>query len=420
MTWPYWTDFELKIHGLFKSQPEDFVVEEIPLYSPCGKGEHLYLFIEKTDISTDQLLSLLMRSLGISIKQIGYAGKKDKVGITRQWISLSNVQKSTAEKLEISGVNILKTESHKNKLRLGHLKGNRFQIVIRDVPEGSEKIVNAILTKLAKFGVPNYFGPQRFGLQSDNAIIGAAILQNNWRDVYSRILGITPKIEESSDPNSSNIIFSPDSLTHIANSRSSQNTYYQSAARHLMCSDGILMGNNRNLPKHLTRFYLNALQSFWFNESLSCRLPEMNKIWQGDLAYLHRNGAVFKVEDKLNEQQRADKFEISPSGPLWGYKMTLPIGVELQLEKEVLKQSGLDPDLLCMVARKFKLEGQRRSYRIPLENYSCKQISSELHVQFDLPGGSYATSVVREMMKDHFPEQEISKPSFDSKSLEIS
>ena len=416
MTWPYRTDQKLKISGQFKSKPEDFFVEEIPLYLPVGTGEHLYLFIEKTGITTEQLINYLMRSLGISIKQIGYAGKKDKVGITRQWISVANVQKAAVEKLKIPSASIIRMDFHKNKLRLGHLKGNRFQIVIRNVSENGSEIARNILNDMARSGVPNYFGPQRFGLHGDNAFIGSTILQENWKKAFSLILGLSPLNENDSPNESVTSMFSSEALTQIIKSHSSHHTYAQSTARHLLRTKGSLADSAKNLPIHLTRFYLNALQSYWFNDSLGYRLASMDKLQKGDLAYLHRNGAVFK--DELAEQSRADKFEISPSGPLWGYKMALPLGEELQLEENVLHQCGISAEYLIKTSRRLKLMGQRRSYRVPLLNYSVEQIESDLTLQFDLPGGSYATSVMRELMKDHLPEREIVKPNFESKLME--
>jgi len=410
MNWPFLTDPGLKLSGQFKSKPEDFIVEEIPLYLPVGSGEHLYLFIEKIGITTDQLIQRVMKHLQISIKRIGYAGKKDKIGITRQWISISNVKKAEVEKLQVPGIKIIKMEFHKNKLRLGHLHGNRFQIIIRNVPGNSETITITILTRLATIGIPNYFGHQRFGMHGDNALIGSAILQSNWKEAFLLILGINSPIEKDN-------CFPDDMLHKMMNSNISNNS--RSAAQVLLKYKGKLEEAGKRLPKHITLFYLNALQSYWFNASLVRRLPDINKIWRGDLAYLHKNGAVFKVEDESAEQRRVDKFEISPSGPLWGHKMILPNERELLLEKEVLQEVGVEPLQLNHSMQRLRLEGQRRSYRVPLMNYSFKQENTDLFLKFDLPSGSYATSVVRELMKDNFPEIEIIKPKFESKTMEI-
>ncbi len=410
MNWPFLTDPGLKLSGQFKSKPEDFIVEEIPLYLPTGIGEHLYLFIEKTGITTDQFIQRVMKKLQISIKRIGYAGKKDKIGITRQWISISNVEKAEVEKLQNPGIKILKMEFHKNKLRLGHLHGNRFQIIIRNVPGNSEEIANTILTRLATIGIPNYFGLQRFGMRGDNALVGSAILQNNWNEAFSLILAINSSSDEGPS-------FSDDRLHKMMTSNISNNS--RSAAQVLMESKGRFEEAGKRLPKHITRFYLNALQSYWFNASLVRRLPDIHKIWRGDLAYLHKNGAVFKVENESVEQSRVDKFEISPSGPLWGHKMIQPSEREIVLEKEVLQESGVEPEQLNSSMQILRLQGQRRSYRVPLMNYSFKQEKTDLFLEFDLPSGSYATSVVRELMKDNFPEIEVLKPKFESKTMEI-
>jgi tRNA pseudouridine13 synthase len=412
MNWPYWIDEESGISGKFKSEPEDFVVEEIPLYLPCGDGEHLYIRIEKAGLATDQVVQQLAQNLRIKVRDIGYAGKKDRFGVTRQWLSLWNIQKSQIEKLEIPGLRVLETAFHRNKLHQGHLAGNRFEIILKHVDQGAGQKVNEIFRHLEHAGVPNYYGPQRFGRRGDNAAIGAAILQKNWNEAFHLILGRPRTFEAGNQIGLARKLFEEGNYREAHKAWPDDEFSARRMLRLLMDADGDFVKAGPQMPKNIVRFYLNAMQSFWFNASLAKRLPEMIRIWQGDLAYLHRNGAVFRVEEPAKEQSRLDRFEISPSGPIWGEKMILPQNSEKELEFDILEESGRPYDQLRVLLHNFRLRGQRRPYRVPLGNPACEQRDSALRLQFELPGGSYATSVVREILKENLPETEIMRPVF--------
>jgi hypothetical protein len=152
------------VGGVIRLLPQDFQVEEVPAYLPSGEGEHLYLFLEKEGLTTRQVLEFLRDELGIPEKEIGVAGLKDKHALTRQWFSIPKRHEDALCLLEnLKGVRLLKADLHTNKLRTGHLKGNRFRILIREAQGGRER-AEAILRVLQEKGLPNYYGPQRFGL----------------------------------------------------------------------------------------------------------------------------------------------------------------------------------------------------------------------------------------------------------------
>jgi len=142
----------------FKVQPEDFDVDEIPLFEPAGHGEHLYLRVEKRAQETRHLARQLAELYRVPTVDVGYAGMKDKRAVTRQWFSVSTPQ--AAQVACEAGVTVLDSSRHERKLRRGQLAANAFAIRLRDVRgEGwSER-----LEVIGRRGVPNYFGPQRFG-----------------------------------------------------------------------------------------------------------------------------------------------------------------------------------------------------------------------------------------------------------------
>jgi len=180
---PYLTHGVAGIGGRIRSEPEDFRVDERPLYLPCGEGEHLYLRVTKRLLSTPDLVRQMSSTLGVKVQGIGTAGLKDARAVTTQLVSLHGVPEERVSRLKLDG-HILAIEvlgRHRNRLRPGHHAGNRFRLVIRDVSAGAGEAVPAILEELSRRGIPNYFGPQRQGKTGDNYQVGAALLTDGFQ-----------------------------------------------------------------------------------------------------------------------------------------------------------------------------------------------------------------------------------------------
>ena len=165
----------------FKAQPEDFIVEEVLGFQPCGEGEHLFLFVQTDDHNTRYTQKCLAHLFGVSKNKVSYSGLKDRRGLTSQWFSIhlpgQNPQPDAAALAE-KGITLLNHGRHNKKLRIGTHKTNRFVICLREVNEsrGLEQKIT-----LLERGVPNYFGEQRFGAKGDNAEAGLRVLQKKRR-----------------------------------------------------------------------------------------------------------------------------------------------------------------------------------------------------------------------------------------------
>lgn len=382
--------------GEMKQSVEDFCVEEIPLYLPCGQGEHLYLTVEKRGISTPELLSRLARALGVREREIGYAGLKDARATTRQTLSLQGVDREQVLQLQIPDVEILGAEWHGNKLRLGHLAGNRFRIRLRKV--GSEALERAldILHVLQDLGVPNRFGEQRYGVLGNNQRIGLRLLRGDFAGAAEEIIGDPQLIANARWQEAAGCYRSGD----LAGARAALPPRFREEHRLL---EMLLGGRSHRdavlgLPRARLRLYLSACQSQLFDRLLAMRLATLEQFWPGDLAWKHDNGACFLVEDPAAEQPRADRFEISPTAPLFGYKVRLAHG-----QAGILEQSLLDKEQLTLESFRLggglNMEGERRPLRVPLADLSAEQQGDDLLLGFSLPRGSYATSVLHEVMK---------------------
>jgi tRNA pseudouridine13 synthase len=327
------------VRGRYKVEPEDFLVEEIPAYEPRGTGKHLWLFVEKRGIATFDLLERLGEALDFDPRAIGCAGLKDAQSISRQWVSLENVEPSRAAGLSDDTFTVLRTGLHDNKLRMGHLRGNRFVVTLRGTEPGDLDVVQQNLAELARLGVPNYFGEQRFGKRGANLQKGLQILCGNPRAMA------------------------------------------------------------RRMPKRLFGLLVSAVQSEVFNRVVLQRLPALSTLLPGDVACLHKNGACFRVQDLAAEQARADRFEISPTGPLPGSKTMPTDGEAKALEDAVLAAMELDPALFTGLPFGVAA-GDRRPLRLPLAGVAAREVPEGLQLEFTLPKGSYATAVLRELLAE--------------------
>jgi tRNA pseudouridine13 synthase len=148
----------------------------------------------------------------------------------------------------------------------------------------------------------------------------------------------------------------------------------------------------------LKKLYLSAYQSFLFDRLLDGRLDRLDELMDGDLAYKHDNGACFLVTDAAAEAPRAAAFDISPTGPMFGCRMTEPAGSVRELEWQLLAAEGITSDSFNLTGG-LRMEGERRPLRVPLLEPKAGLDAEGLVLEFGLPRGSYATAVLREIMK---------------------
>src|SRR6266404_954308 len=151
------------VGGKIKAIPEDFEVEEIPAYAPSGEGDFLYLWIEKRDMGAEYFQRQIARRLDIPPGEVGTAGLKDRHAVTRQMVSVPLRAEDRLAQLEGDGIRVLNVQRHENKLKPGHLHGNHFRILVRDVDPAALPQLESVLQRLREQGLPNFYGPQRFG-----------------------------------------------------------------------------------------------------------------------------------------------------------------------------------------------------------------------------------------------------------------
>jgi len=341
-TIPYLTADVPGIGGIIKQEPEDFTVEEIPAYEPIGEGEHLFVWIEKREVSSEQLTRHVADKLSLSPRDIGTAGLKDRQAVTRQYISVPAKCEPNVESLNTDSIRVLHSKRHQNKLRTGHLNGNRFSILIRDVDAEMFDNAETIGKRITSLGFPNAFGEQRFGHDGSTLKLGFDLLTG----------------------------------------RTTQRKL--SAARR----------------RFLLRLALSAVQSELFNRVLSERITDelLHTVLEGDVMQVHPTGGCFVVDDVETDQRRFDAREIMTTGPIFGPKMKAPSAAPAEREQRVLKAMGLEP--ACFQKFRKLTQGTRRPLIVRPDEFSVKRDAGGLRLRFTLPSGTYATTLLREFQKN--------------------
>jgi tRNA pseudouridine13 synthase len=393
--------------GVIKERAEDFLVEELPLYDPCGEGEHLYLGLQRRHMAHSEMLRRLQRHFGVSESAIGAAGMKDRIAVVQQTVSVHLPGREPPPlDLGTDRLGVLWAVRHANKLRRGHLAGNRFVIRIRRIDPLAAPSIWRRLQELTRRGTPNYFGLQRFGYRLNNHRLGAMLLRQEWRGIVEELLGSRgspfPQHQQARRE-----AFDAGRIAEAAEAWGPNDHCERVAARKLLKSDdprrAVL-----SVGEHVRSFWISALQSAIYNALLDARLESgsIDRLEIGDVAMRHEGGACFLVKaEDLADPATADRLargEISPTGPLWGAAMLAAAGVPGERERAALALLGIDPDRLGEY--RFGVDGSRRPYRIFPANPELEGGVDEhgryVKVAFDLPKGAFATVVLRELIDE--------------------
>jgi tRNA pseudouridine13 synthase len=338
----------------FKQSPRDFVVEEIPLYEFSGEGEHLVLFVRKKGLSTLELVSMIAKYLGIQNKEIGYAGLKDKHAMTKQYISLHKKHEEAMENFENENVKIVSKTYHNNKIKIGHLQGNRFYIKLKKVnPTAGQKIDEA-LKNISEFGMPNYFGYQRFGNDGDNHIDGEKIAKGEKKER-------NPKIKK--------LLISA----------------YQSHLFNLWLSRRLEINNLINSFKPSE---LESLLNMPNDEVKKLKAQKHPfKVMLGDIMEHYPHGRLFDFDGSEEDLERFLNRNISVTGLLCGKKVRVSSGTAGVIEKEFNDTISEDGARRYAWVYPTEVEGRYNS------------MVAQYEMNFTLPKGSYATVLIEEIAK---------------------
>lgn len=315
-------------------RPEDFFVDEELPFTPDGSGEHLLVQVEKRGHNTGWLAQRLSQFAGVHPRNVSFSGRKDRHAVTRQWFSLQLPGKSDPDfsTLNEEGVTVLATHRHGRKLRTGTHRINRFVLVLRDV-SGPQSAIDERLALIAREGVPNAFGDQRFGQQSGNRVMAQAAVES---------------LRLPSSPNKRGLVIS-------------------------------------------------TLRSEMFNAVLDARVRDgsWRRILPGELVMLDAaNGRWFADDGDATMAERCASLDVHPGGPLPGEGGAQPAGAVLQLESRIL--AGYDAARAALARWRVESDRRALRSRV-MEFQHAWLAPRTLQMSFALWRGCYATAVLREI-----------------------
>jgi tRNA pseudouridine13 synthase len=344
-----------------KQEVNDFVVEEQLGFEPSGEGEHIFLWVEKTNLNTAFVAESLAKFSHLHLRDITYAGRKDKFALTRQWfgVHIANKKEPNWDEFELEGAKILSVTRNDRKLRVGVLKGNKFELVLRNLQarpnDKTEFDIQALerrLELIKQHGAPNYYGSQRFGE-----------------------MRVTPTDAENTP--TANKVVQGGNLA---------------LAEKLVAGEVIRNRNKRSMA-------ISALRSWLFNQVIHERITQTCFLQPlpGDAMQLSGSNSFFVFNDDAEQEKiikRLAENDINITAPLWGDGKLHSESVAKALEVECVKQF---PDII-QTLNSLGLKQERRAIRIVPQNFTWQIEHNHLKMQFSLPSGCFATSIVRELV----------------------
>ncbi len=338
----------------FKQSARDFVVEENPLYEFSGEGEHLVLFVRKKNLSTLELVSAIAKYLGIKNKEIGYAGLKDKHAMTKQYISLHKKYEESLENFNHENIKILSKTYHNNKIRIGHLKSNRFYIKVKKVNPTSAAKIDEALKNISNDGMPNFFGYQRFGRDGDNHIDGEKIAKGEKKERNPKIKKLLISAYQS----------------HLFNLWLSRRLEINTLVNNFKSEELVQV---LNMPK----IELDKLKD----------QKHPFKLLSGDIMEHYPHGRLFDFDGSEDDLTRFNQRDISATGLLCGKKARLSSDLARQVEKDFDDEINADGTRRYAWVYPTDVEGR------------FNPIEAQYEFNFTLPKGSYATVLLEEIAK---------------------
>lgn len=362
-------------HATYKAHTTDFIVNELLPLEFTGEGEHLWLHIQKSGMNTAYLTKLLSEWADIPLRDVGYSGLKDRHALTTQWFSLRIPKKQLPDSefapVDIGAnesITILEQQWHNKKLNRGTHRANQFIITLRDIEfagfdtpsPSSEQLLSAKqaveqhLVIISQSGVPNYFGPQRFGRSGNN--------------IREALLLFARPVPEARPPSNK--------------------------------------GKRKRVPREQNTMELSAARSLIFNEILAARVRDgsWNHGLAGEVFNLDGSGSIF-ASDEIDDTLRArlESGDVHPTAVLWGTGNEKVSGKAAAMETDIVAHSPLLTQLATGLEQR-DIKAQRRALRLPIEALSWEWQDTEgsqiLILNFTLTTGSFATSVLASLVQE--------------------
>lgn len=428
------------IGGVIRQSVEDFVVEEVlvdgsraevnhtmscqALGSSLTKDRYLLCILVKRNWDNFQAIKVVSMHLGISIGQIQIAGIKDAKALTAQYITIENMPMEEIQKVKVKDINIRPLGYFHDKLSPYYLLGNNFHITIKGIghPKSTiKKRITKTVRELAHIGgVPNFFGHQRFGTTRPiTHLVGKSLVKKNFKKAAMLFLAKPSRYEHPESRRARKQLQTTQDFQQALKNFPKKLHYERLMLKHLAKKPNDYIGAFRRLPTKLQKLFPQAYQAYIFNKFLSRRIAEgipLNRATVGDyIVNVERSGlsmpmmyrtACTETLKETNDAIKAGKMRLAI--PLVGFKQHPSKGDQGEIEKQILEEEGISPKnfkIKCMP--EISAKGELRIAITPLNKFSLDKILHDeiapskyiVQTSFILYRGSYATIVLRELMK---------------------
>jgi tRNA pseudouridine13 synthase len=370
----YFTTTSTGIGGKLRERIEDFIVDEIPKHTDLAEnGEYTHFNLEKENWETISAVRAIARSLGVSYKRFGYAGNKDRRAVTTQRVAAWQVEQEQLMKVQLDGIRLCDFIKSNSRISLGDSEGNRFRITIRNPNVRGRELedsMTAASEQIAIAGVPNYFGYQRFGTVRPNThLVGRELVKGNLEAAVMRYLCYPYTTEREECQRARRYLEETRDFGGALRIYPHRLVFERMLLDALSKNPGDFVGALRRLPEKIRTLLVHAYQAYLFNKTLSAM-----------------------IERGMNTTVRLV--------PLFGFNSCFSEGPQGELEKTILDDEGVSTnDFLIRPLPEVSCKGDSRASSLNVKPI-IKVVSDEtVAVEFALPTGSYATTVLREFMK---------------------
>ncbi len=423
------------IGGRIRQFPEDFIVEEVLVDGtkaeiqtvetnpPTGNGRYLVCLLVKRGWDTLLAARKIAEQLGIDRERIRIAGIKDAKALTAQHVTISRITPEQVSQVKIKGVTLLPIHYSNRKISSKLLLGNQFQTQIRAVPHSSDTVkhqIENIQLELSNLGgLPNFFGHQRFGtIRPITHLVGKYLVRGNLERAALTFLAEPSEREHPESREARRQLHDTGDFKEAHHSFPRFLKYEHMMLSHLAKQPKDFLGAFRRLPLKLRRLFVQAYQSFLFNRFLSQRIRRgipLNAAQTGDyVVKLDSQGLPtassrqVKARSLQSVQKALDENRMRIAIPLIGFEQNPSGGVQGEIERELLETESLTPeDFKVFSMPKISAPGGLRTVLAPVINPSIEELTKDwanpssqtVKLGFVLHRGSYATVLLRELMK---------------------
>ena len=378
--------------GRIRIRPEDFLVEEVGALEPTGSGEHIAAWVVKRGVDHQTMVRRVAKQLGVKPSKVSWAGTKDRMAVTQQWITI-HAPDAMLPELDEEDISLQRVMRHERRIRLGQLVANRFCIRIRDIDPLQAPCIHRQLLDIQRRGLSNRFMEQRFGHRGANPCMGSRLLLGDIGGVLDAWLGTDGPAWPSAEEDRRR--YYDQGQFDLAAAGWPRKWHAEIHALKMLSQGASPEDVMAALPRPVRRYWTDSVQSSVFNDVLSLReaAGTLHSIGADDISWTHD-----RFLDSVGAVDSDCPVE-SATGPLWGRKMRRATGAVDEMEVQAARAYGLTDEIMHGSSAPT---GSRRPLIVPIAGVSAgggfDEHGAMVEVSFILPKGCYATAVIDEII----------------------